>query len=156
MERTSAVHRGDFLGLKTSMQWLMFCSVQSGSVCNSLILSGNTIYTGISLIWLSVSYYMHSASAYVTYWVSYSHLFLYLDDTLDIWVGRRALTFGSQQVYISILMLWFSNWEFYAHFDFTFWVWIYERSIRYGLFIRTYTLHMCIYMNGVSVKFLMS
>ena len=77
--RTSAVHRGDFLGLKTSMRRLRFCSVMSGSVCNSLI-------------------------------------------------------FGPRWVYMSILTLWFSFWEFCSHFDYTFlgayaweayWVWDY-------------------------------
>ena len=75
--RTSDVHRGDFLGLKTSIRKLMFYSVQSGSVCNSPILWGNTIYTGISIIQLLVFCYVHFVSAYVTYWVLHSCLFLH-------------------------------------------------------------------------------
>ena len=66
------------MGLETSIQRLMFCSIQSSWECNSPILSCNIIYTRIQLIWLlSVSYYVHSASTYVTYWVSYSRLFLH-------------------------------------------------------------------------------
>ena len=71
------MHKGDFLGLKTSMRWLIFYSVQSGSVCNSPILSGNTIYTGILIIWLVVFYLVHFVSTYVTYWVLYSCLCLH-------------------------------------------------------------------------------
>ena len=77
MGRTSAIHRGDVLGLKTSMWWFMFYSVQSGSVCNSPILSDNIIYTRISTIWLLVSYYVHYVSTYVSYRVSYSNLYLH-------------------------------------------------------------------------------
>ena len=51
--RTSTVHRWNFLSLETSMQQLIFCSVQSGSVCNLPILSGNIIYTGLPIIRLS-------------------------------------------------------------------------------------------------------
>ena len=53
MEMTSDVHRGDFLGLKTSIRRLMFCYILSGSICNSSVLSGNTIYTRIPIIRLS-------------------------------------------------------------------------------------------------------
>ena len=77
MGRTSDVHRWDFLGLKTSMRRLISRSVQSDSIYNSPILSGNIRYIGILIIWLFISYYMHYASSYVTYWVSYSHLFLH-------------------------------------------------------------------------------
>ena len=100
MGRTSVVHKGDFLGLKTSMWQLMFCYVQSGSVCNSLILSGNTIYTGIPIIWLSVFFYVHSASVYVTY----VHAYI-ANDFVEIYVGGGVLTFWTWRVYMSILTL---------------------------------------------------
>ena len=67
MGKTSDVHIVDFLGLETSIRRLMFYSVQSGSVCNLPILSGNTIYTGIPIIRLSDLLYVHSAFAYVSY-----------------------------------------------------------------------------------------
>ena len=67
MGRTFDVHKGDFLGLETSIWRLMFYSVQGGSVCNSPILSGNIIYMGIPVKGLSAFCYVHSASAYVTY-----------------------------------------------------------------------------------------
>ena len=77
MTRTSDVHKKDFLGLVTSIWQVMFCSVQSGSICSSLILSSNIICTWILVKWLSAFCYMHSASAYVTYWVLCLHLFLH-------------------------------------------------------------------------------
>ena len=146
MGRTSAVHKGDFLGLMTSMRWLIFCSVQSDSVCNSPILSSNTIYTGILIIWVLVSYYMHCALH--TLLIEYhTHVYSYIaGDSVDIWVREEVLTFGLRRVYISILTLWFSfDWEFYTHFDCTFSVWIYERPTEYELCLRTYFTHMYIY-----------
>ena len=69
MGRISDVHRGDFSGARDphTKSYVLFCSVLSDSVCNLLILSGNTIYTGIPIIRLSDLLYVHSIFAYVTY-----------------------------------------------------------------------------------------
>ena len=50
MGRNSDVHIRDFLGLETSIRRLMFYYVLSDLVCNSPILSSNTIYTRILII----------------------------------------------------------------------------------------------------------
>ena len=66
-----------YLGLETSIL-LMICYMLSEWLSMRFtVLSGNTIYTGIPIIWLSVLCHMHSAFAYVTYWVLYSQIFLH-------------------------------------------------------------------------------
>ena len=98
------LHRRDFLGLKTSMRQLIFCYAQSGLVCNLPVLSSNTIYTGILIIWLAIFYFMRSASVHVTYWVLYSRLCLH-----GIWYCRY-LRWGRGANFLTAVSV-------YEHFD---------------------------------------
>ena len=133
MGKTSALHRGDFLGLKTSMRWLMFYSIQSSSVCNSPILSSNIIYIRILMVWLSILFYVHSTSTYVTYWVLCSCLCLhckwfcrYLSWERDAYFRTRASVYEHFVVVIFWLRVSYSFWVYIlgvnvweAH-----WVWV--------------------------------
>ena len=82
--------------------------------------------------------YVHSASAYVI--TKYcTHVYSYIiDDTVDVWDGGMEPTFGLRLVYMSILMLWFSNREVCTHFDCTFWVCMHEKPTKYKI-MYTYT-----------------
>ena len=128
MGRTSDLHRGDFLGLETSIRRLIFYFVQSGSVCNSPVFSDNTIYMGISIIQL-----LCALCICIRYLLS-----VVADDTVDVWDGGRALSFEQRKVYMSILTLWYSNWEFCTHFDYIFWLCVHERPNEYRICIHTY------------------
>ena len=76
MGKTSTVHKGDFLGLKVFIQRLMFYFVQSGSVCNSPILLGNTIYMFFIMCTLHLETLLTKCR---------THIYTYIvDNTIDI------------------------------------------------------------------------
>ena len=154
MGRTSDVHKWDFLGLETSIRRLIFYSVQSGSVCNSPILLGNTIYMGILVIWLSVFCYVHSASAYVTYWVLYSRLILHYRWYCRYRSWRRATDFPTAtSVYehfdaaVFLLRVLYPFWM-YPFWMYLFWVCMHKRPTEYGIMEKyiSYSLYIYIWM----------
>ena len=105
MGKTSTVHRGDFLGLETSMWRRMFCSVHSGRYaihqsCQAIQYtqeSQSYDYQFSIICTLHIHMLLTECHTYV-----YSYI---VDGTMNTWVGGRALTFWSWRVYMSILML---------------------------------------------------
>ena len=66
------------------------------------------------------------------------------DKTANIWVGGGALTFSLRWVYMSILTLWFFDWEFCTHFDYTFWVCMHKSPTEYGIMYIYTPYYICI------------
>ena len=66
-----------YLGLETSILLMICYMISEWLSMRFTVLSGNTIYIGIPIIWLFILYHVHSAFACVTYWVLYSQIFLY-------------------------------------------------------------------------------
>ena len=145
MRRTSIVHRGDFSGLKTFMRRLMFCYVQSSSICNSPILSGNIIYTGILTIWLSVFYYVLSLSTYITYWVSYSHLYLHYRRHYRYSSWRR----GTDFLIATSVYEYFDTVVFWLRVSYFFLLYIGCKCMKGSLsmgYVYVHTLCICVYI----------
>ena len=149
MGRTSVVHRGDFLGHETfndDLCSVLFCSEWLNMQFTNFVRQYNI--HRIPFIWLAIFYYVHFTSAYITYRVLYSHLYLnyrwykrYL-----IW-GRGADFLTAASVYEHLDDVFFF---FLLRVLYSFWLYILGVNVWEAhwvwLCLCTYFMHMYIYI----------